>query len=66
MIRRRIGHLDLPFDFAWGGESFDAAQDREPDERLFKPFEIWILVLGIFMNFIRQVIFIKLVNYFFR
>jgi hypothetical protein len=26
--------LDLPFDLAQGGESFDSAQDREPVERL--------------------------------
>jgi hypothetical protein len=31
-------HSDLPFDPAQGGESFDAAQDREPVERLVEPF----------------------------
>jgi hypothetical protein len=30
----------LPFDLAQGGESFDAAQDREPVERLVEPFDI--------------------------
>jgi hypothetical protein len=30
--------LDLPFDLAQGGESFDSAQDREPAERLVEPF----------------------------
>ena len=42
--RRRIGHCDLPFDLAQGGESFDFAQDREPVERhvkrLVEPFDI--------------------------
>ena len=42
--RRRIGHCDLPFDLAQGGESFDLAQDREPVERhvkrLGEPFDI--------------------------
>ena len=41
------GHLRWPFDafdlevldrLAQGGESFDAAQDREPDERPVEPF----------------------------
>jgi hypothetical protein len=41
--RRRIGHCDLPFDLAQGGESFDFAQDREPVERLVEPFDIWDL-----------------------
>jgi hypothetical protein len=31
-------HLDLPFDLAQGGDSFDSAQDREPVERLVEPF----------------------------
>jgi len=44
----------LPFDLAQGGESFDFAQDREPVERLVEPFEICILVLGIFMIFISE------------
>jgi hypothetical protein len=35
-------NLDLPFDLAQGGESFDAAQDREPVERLVEPFRISI------------------------
>jgi len=35
-----FGHWDLPFDSAQGGESFDAAQDREPVERLVEPFRI--------------------------
>ncbi len=30
--------LNLPFDLAQGGESFDSAQDREPVERLVEPF----------------------------
>jgi hypothetical protein len=30
--------LNLPFDLAQGGESFDFAQDREPAERLVEPF----------------------------
>ena len=38
--RRRIGHCDLPFDLAQGGESFDSAQHREPVERLVEPFGI--------------------------
>ena len=38
--RRRIGHCDLPFDLAQGGESFDFAQDRESVERLVEPFLI--------------------------
>ena len=38
--RRRIGHRDLPFDLAQGGESLDSAQDREPVERLVEPFGI--------------------------
>ncbi len=45
-----LGHWDLPFDLAQGGESFDFAQDREPVERLVEPFEIWVLVLGIFIQ----------------
>jgi hypothetical protein len=39
-----LGHWNLPFDLAQGGESFDFAQDREPVERLVEPFEIWFLV----------------------
>jgi hypothetical protein len=35
-----LGHYGLPFDFAQGGESFDAAQDREPVERLVEPFRV--------------------------
>jgi len=54
-----MGHLDLPFDFAQGGESFDVAQNREPVERLVEPFGIWFLVFRIFMIFIKQVIFAK-------
>ena len=47
-----FGHLDfgnsnLPFDLAQGGESFDAAQNREPVERLVEPFRISNLVLRI-------------------
>ena len=38
-----FGHCDLPFDLAQGGESFDAAQDREPVERLVEPFGICYL-----------------------
>ncbi len=53
----------LPFDGAQGGESFDFAQDREPVERPVEPFEIWFLVLGIFMIFSKQVIFVYSVNY---
>jgi hypothetical protein len=34
----KIWILDLPFDLAQGGESFDFAQDREPAERLVEPF----------------------------
>ena len=46
--RRRIGHCDLPFDLAQGGgESFDAAQDREPVERLVEPFVICVLLFEI-------------------
>ena len=67
-----FGHCDLPFDsfdlealdrLAQGGESFDFAQDREPVERLVEPFEICILVLGIFMIFIEQVSSLNSVNY---
>ena len=46
--RRRIGHCDLPFDLAQGGESLDSAQDREPVERLVEPFVICNLSVGIF------------------
>ena len=35
-----IRYLNLPFDLAQGGESFDSAQDREPVERLVEPFRI--------------------------
>jgi hypothetical protein len=35
-----LGYHGLPFDFAQGGESFDAAQDREPVERLVEPFRV--------------------------
>jgi len=35
-----LGHWNLPFDWAQGGESFDFAQDREPVERLVEPFVI--------------------------
>jgi len=46
-----FGHWYLPFDLTQGGgESFDFAQDREPAERLVEPFEICILVFGIFMS----------------
>jgi hypothetical protein len=45
-----LGHCNLPFDFAQGGESFDFAQDREPVERLVEPFVIWILVLEFSLN----------------
>ena len=70
-----IGILNLPFDsfdlealdrLAQGGESFDFAQDREPVERLVEPFEIWFLVLAIFMIFIKQVTFTNSVNYLFK
>jgi hypothetical protein len=45
---RRIGHCDLPFDYAQGGgESFDSAQDREPVERLVEPFVICYLLFVI-------------------
>jgi hypothetical protein len=40
LFRRWIGHCDLSFDLAQGGESFDSAQDREPVERPVEPFEI--------------------------
>jgi len=39
-----LGHWNLPFDFAQGGEPVE-------------PFGIWFLVLGIFMIFIKQVTF---------
>ena len=35
-----FSHLDLPFDWAQGGEPFDFAQDREPAERLAESFGI--------------------------
>jgi len=44
----RIGHCDLPFDLAQGGESFDFAQDRQPVERLVDPFGVWYLLFEIF------------------
>jgi len=42
--------------------SFDFAQDGEPVE----PFDIWFLVLGIFMIFIEQVSSPTSVNYLFK
>jgi hypothetical protein len=39
-----LGHWDLPFDRAQGGE-------------LVEPFDIWFLVLGIFMIHLKQVTF---------
>jgi hypothetical protein len=42
-----LENLNLPFDLAQGGESFDLAQDREPVERLVQPFGIWCLRFGI-------------------
>jgi len=42
-----LGHWDLPFDLAQGGE-------------LVEPFEIWFLMLGIFMIFIMLVISVKI------
>jgi len=42
-----LGHCDLPFDLAQGGESFDSAQDREPVERLVEPFGICDLLFEI-------------------
>ncbi|CAB1065935.1 hypothetical protein D1BOALGB6SA_10734 [Olavius sp. associated proteobacterium Delta 1] len=41
-----LGHWDLPFDWAQGGE-------------LVEPFEIWFLVLGIFIVHILQKILVK-------
>jgi hypothetical protein len=35
--------LDLSFDFAQDGESFDSAQDRERVERPVEPLGIWVL-----------------------
>jgi hypothetical protein len=49
-----LGHWDLPFDLAQGGGE------------LLEPFEIWFLVLEIFMIFIKQAIFVKSVNYLFK
>ena len=40
--------LYLPFDLAQGGESFDAAQDREHVERLVEPFRISIFGFRIY------------------
>ena len=45
-----LGHWNLPFDLAQGGE-------------LVEPFEIWFLVFGIF---IRQLTFVYSVNYLFK
>ena len=45
-----LGHWDLPFDLAQGGE-------------LVEPFEIWFLVLGIFMISLKQLTFLNSVNY---
>jgi len=42
-----LGHWDLPFDLAQGGE-------------LVEPFEIGFLMLGIFMIFIMLVISVKI------
>jgi len=38
-----LGHWNLPFGWAQGGESFDFAQDREPVERLVEP--LWFVFL---------------------
>jgi len=43
-----LGHCDLPFDLAQGGESFDSAQDRESVERLVEPFGTCVLLFEIF------------------
>jgi hypothetical protein len=45
-----LDHWNLPFDWAQGGE-------------LVEPFEIWFLMLGIFMILLKQVISEKPVNY---
>ena len=67
-----FGHWDLPFDLfdlealdrlAQGGESFDSAQDREPVERLVEPFDIWFLVLGVFMILINEIILLNPTGY---
>jgi hypothetical protein len=50
LVRLWVGHCDLPFDLAQGGESFDAAQDREPVERLVEPFVICLLVIVILLS----------------
>jgi len=47
-----FGDLNLPFDLAQGGESFDFAQDREPVERLAEPFRISILGFRICSPFV--------------
>jgi hypothetical protein len=49
----KLGHWDLPFGRAQGGEPVE-------------PFEIWFLVLGIFMIPIKQLIFLNSVNYRFK
>jgi hypothetical protein len=49
LIGTNIGELvvwNLPFDMAQGGE-------------LVEPFEIWFLVLGIFMIFLKELVFIN-------
>jgi hypothetical protein len=43
-----LANLNLPFDLAQGGESFDSAQDRESAERLGEPFRISIFGFRIF------------------
>ena len=48
-----FNHCDLPFDLAQGGE-------------LVEPFEIWFLVLGIFMIFIKQLILLRSLKYLFK
>ena len=48
-----LGHWNLPFDLAQGGE-------------LVEPFEIWFLALGIFMSFTKQATFLYSVNYLFK
>jgi len=47
-------NLNLPFNLAQGGESFDSAQDREPVERLVEPFRISILGFRIFSTLGRR------------
>jgi len=48
-----FGHWYLPFDLAQGGE-------------LVEPFDIWFLVLGIFMIFTEQVSSLNSVSYLFK